>query len=241
MKISVCIATYNGSKYIRAQLESILPQLGHSDEIIISDDSSTDSTLNLIRELKDPRIVIYPDQHFRSAIFNFENAISKATGDIIFLSDQDDIWTSDKVKVMMPYFTDYDLVVSDCYIADEDLNVLEESMFRLNRSAPGILRNSVKNAYLGCTMAFNRKVLKFALPFPADIPMHDIWLGFIANTFCKVKFIPEKLIYYRRHGNNTVQWEDGKIRSVYSLTDKLRFRYVVLKRLLQRRIKWLGK
>jgi glycosyltransferase involved in cell wall biosynthesis len=241
MKISVCIATFNGGKYIQSQLESILPQLGPSDEVVISDDSSTDNTLKVIGDFNDSRIKIFPDQHFKSAIFNFENAISKASGEIIFLSDQDDVWTPDKVKVMLPYFENYDLVVSDCYITDENLNIIEDSMFRLNRSSPGIIRNSIKNAYLGCTMAFNRKVLKYALPFPADIPMHDIWLGFVANAFCRVKFIPQKLLYYRRHGGNTVQWESGKIASVYSLREKLRFRFIILKRLLQRKLKMSGK
>lgn len=234
MKISVCIATYNGAGFIKAQLNSIIPQLSSSDEIIISDDSSTDDTLAVIRKLNDPRIKIYPDQKFRNAVFNFENAIKLATGDIIFLSDQDDIWTNDKVKTMLKYFPAYDLVVSDCYITDGNLNIIEDSMFRLNRSAPGIIRNSIKNAYLGCTMAFDRKVLKYALPFPSDIPMHDIWLGFIANSFAKVKFIPEKLVYYRRHGGNTVQWEDGKIKSVFSFRKKMWFRWITLYRLMQR-------
>lgn len=236
MKISVCIATYNGGKYIKAQLESILPQLGSSDEVIVSDDSSSDNTISEINSLKDPRIVILSDQKFRSAIFNFENAIKAASGDVIFLSDQDDIWTNDKVEKMMKWFPQFNLVVSDCFITDQNLHIIEDSMFKLNRSAPGIFRNSIKNAYLGCTMAFDRSVLNVALPFPKDIPMHDIWLGFVANAFGKVKFISDKLLYYRRHGGNTVQWQDGKIESVYSWKEKLSFRYITLKRLLLRKL-----
>ena len=101
--ISVCIATYNGEKYIREQLDSILPQLGLDDEVIISDDSSTDNTLKIIEEYNDCRIKIFSNNKFYSPILNFENALKKAQGDFIFLSDQDDIWKSNKVEVVMKY------------------------------------------------------------------------------------------------------------------------------------------
>ena len=102
-KISVCIATYNGEKYITDQLKSILSQLGGQDEIIISDNLSTDNTLNMIRLLNDDRIKVYHNDA-RNVIRNFENAIIHATGGIIFLSDQDDLWKPGKVKKMMNAF-----------------------------------------------------------------------------------------------------------------------------------------
>ena len=103
-KISVCIATYNGEKYIIKQLESILPQLREADEIVISDDSSSDRTIALIEQLNDPRIRILKDQKFRNPIYNFENAMLNAKGDFIFLSDQDDIWMPEKVAVQTEIF-----------------------------------------------------------------------------------------------------------------------------------------
>ncbi|MDE5758415.1 MAG: glycosyltransferase, partial [Allobaculum sp.] len=90
--ISVCIATYNGERYIETQIRSILDQLNEDDEIIISDDSSTDRTLDIIRSLNDSRIKLFAGNKFHSRTFNFENALKQATGDFIFLSDQDDIW-----------------------------------------------------------------------------------------------------------------------------------------------------
>ena len=101
MKFSVCIATFNGEKFIKEQLDSILCQLGVDDEIIISDDSSVDQTISIIESYKDKRIKIFVNQKFSSPIYNFENAIMKSRGDFIFLSDQDDIWQSDKVEKML--------------------------------------------------------------------------------------------------------------------------------------------
>ena len=92
--ISVCIATYNGEKYIKEQLLSILPQLGKKDEVIISDDHSTDNTLDIVKGLNDNRIKIVMNNREKGYTSNFENALSYAIGDYIFLSDQDDIWMS---------------------------------------------------------------------------------------------------------------------------------------------------
>ncbi len=87
-KISVCMATHNGGRYLRQQLESILRQLGPDDEVVISDDSSTDNTLAIINCFADPRICTLTNNTFSSPIFNFENALKHATGEIIVLSDQ---------------------------------------------------------------------------------------------------------------------------------------------------------
>ena len=101
--LTVCIATYNGEKYIRQQLNSVLIQLGENDEVIISDDSSSDATVEIVRSFNDSRIKLLVDNKFSSPVRNFENALKYATGDYIFLCDQDDIWLPDKVKSMLPY------------------------------------------------------------------------------------------------------------------------------------------
>src|SRR3954471_17623480 len=123
IRVSVCIATYNGADFIIEQLHSILRQLGTTDEVIISDDSSTDDTLELIRSLNDTRISILEKQQFRSPIYNFENAISKARGKYIFLADQDDVWLDGRIDKRLPLLQDnYDLVLNNCKIVDRDLN-----------------------------------------------------------------------------------------------------------------------
>ena len=99
--ISVCIATYNGAAYIRQQIASILPQLSEGDEIVVSDDGSTDATLAEVRALGSPLVRIVEGPRKGSPVLNFENALSHAKGDYLFLCDQDDVWEPHKVSVMM--------------------------------------------------------------------------------------------------------------------------------------------
>lgn len=204
MNISVCIATYNGEKYIKRQLDSILPQLTKDDEIIISDDTSTDKTIDIIENIKDSRIKILKNNKFYNPTFNFENAIKKATKDIIVLSDQDDIWMKNKVEVVKAYFLDgqCDLFLSDCIVVDERLNIIYGSFFRLIHAKRGFLANLSRNAYIGCCMAFNQKIKEISLPFPRNTYMHDWWIGMIGEVWGNVVFCDEKLIYYVRHGTN---------------------------------------
>jgi glycosyltransferase involved in cell wall biosynthesis len=203
MRISIALATYNGEKYIKEQLQSILLQLTAEDEIIISDDSSTDKTLEIISGFCSEQIHIYKNPK-KGVISNFENAISHATGDIIILCDQDDVWCPEKVVTIKKYFSksDVKLIVSDAYITDESLNVKGSSFFELMNSGPGFIKNFLKNTYIGCCMAFRCEMKELILPFPDRIPMHDSWIGLLSELKGKVLFIPEKLIYYRRHDAN---------------------------------------
>jgi glycosyltransferase involved in cell wall biosynthesis len=99
--ISVCMATYNGAKYIKEQMDSILCQLGKDDEVVVSDDGSTDSTLDIVAEYGDSRIKIVRNTGAHNFIRNFENSLKAAHGDYIFLADQDDVWLPDKVAKIM--------------------------------------------------------------------------------------------------------------------------------------------
>jgi glycosyltransferase involved in cell wall biosynthesis len=200
--ISVCIPTYNGERFIKQQLESILIQLGENDEVVISDDSSADSTVAIIREIDDSRIVLFENNTFRNPALNMENALIQASGDQIFLSDQDDLWMPGKVNIIMSYLRSYDLVLHDCEIIDENDFLLYSSFFDLNHSKRGFLKNLIKNSYIGCCMAFNRSIMKFFLPFPKNVPMHDLWIGLMAELSCNITFVPESLSRYRRHGMN---------------------------------------
>jgi glycosyltransferase involved in cell wall biosynthesis len=228
--ISVCIATYNGEKFIEDQVRSILQQLSDDDEIIISDDYSDDLTISIIDKFNDKRIKIIYNQKKRKmnhpAISNFENALSNAKGDYIFLADQDDVWIQDKISTTIPYLNEYDMVVSDCILTDSLGIVTTKSFFEFNKSSKGFVNNLMKNNYIGCCMAFNRLILKKALPFPDDIPLHDLWLGFVSELFYKTIFINEKLVYYRRHENVT-SYTGGK--SGYSLIKKMSFRINCIK------------
>jgi len=202
MMISVCIPTFNGEKYIQRQLDSMLAQLGLDDEVVISDDSSTDRTIGIIKEYNDSRIKLFENCTFKSPIFNLENALKEAKGDYIFLADQDDIWLPHKIRQTVEQFRRFDLVVCNGFIIDQDENVIHPSYFEWKGSRKGFLKNLAKNSYLGCSIAFNRKILNKVLPFPKHIIMHDLWIGLIGEAIGRVHFISEPLFCYRRHDDN---------------------------------------
>lgn len=208
MKLSVALAAYNGESFILEQLASILSQLGENDEVVISVDPCKDNTLNVVTALTefDSRIKVIEGEG-KGLIKNFENAITHCTGDIIFLSDQDDKWADDKVETVLKHFFEYeaDLVLHNCSLVDTFLNPLEggESFFALNGSKRGFFKNIIKNSYMGCCMAFRKELVREFVPFPEGIPMHDQWIGLIAERNGAVIVLEEKpLLFYRRHGGN---------------------------------------
>jgi len=229
MKVSVCMATYNGERHIYDQLHSIIKQIGDDDEIIISDDSSTDNTIGIIQSFNDKRIKLHLNQKFKSPIYNFENALRQATGEIMFLSDQDDIWDDTKVAKMLDALKHADMVISDCSIIDDGGNIIVPSYFEMAKSETGLVKNLKKNGYLGCCMAFKSCILKKALPFPPNIPMHDIWLGFVSELFFKPIFLKERLSFYRKHDSNVSYTANGI--SQYNLLTKINFRLNIIKHL----------
>lgn len=220
------MATYNGEKYIDGQLSSILGQLGEEDEIVISDDSSADRTLEIIEGFHDNRIRIFRGGTFHSPIFNFENALKNAHGEHIYLADQDDIWEADKVAVTEEAFRTNDLVVSDATVIDADGHVLHESFYKLRNSGRGYFKNLYKNSYVGCCMAISRALLTLCLPFPRCIPMHDSWMGLMAELNGKPVFIDDKLVRYRRHSDNASPTGE---KSSYSVWEKFLHRERLLR------------
>jgi len=238
MNVSVCIASYNGEKYIKEQIDSILPQLGSDDEIIISDDSSTDRTTEIIEKINDKRIILLKNQTFHSHVYNFENAMKHAKGEYLFLADQDDIWLPNKVETMLNLLTTHDLVVSDAIMVDDAIRVMHDSFFTFKHSSKGFTKNLYKNTYLGCCMGFNRHILEIALPFPRGINMHDWWIGLIGELYGRVYFSDEKLVKYRRHEDALTPM--GK-KSSNSFLQKIGFRVAIIKGLVLRVFKqiWL--
>ncbi len=233
MKISVCIATYNGKDYIAEQISSILPQLSTTDEIIVSDNGSTDSTLNILKSFKDSRIKIINNNskeektpHVRISK-NFERALTTASGDFIFLSDQDDIWKKNKVKEIKNNLNNYSLVISNAAILSKKNSVIMNSFYKKS-PITGIFKKLYKIKYHGCTMAFTREVLESALPFPEKLETHDAWIGLIAELTGHVKYINKNLIYYRIHGGN------ASTNTHKNLSEKISYRIYLFKELYWR-------
>ena len=201
--ISVAMATYNGEKYIKEQIDSILNQKIPVDEIIVSDDGSTDNTLNILREYRNEKIKII-DGPKKGIKQNFANAIKNTTGDVIFLSDQDDIWEKEKTMEIMQVFknNNYSLIVHNATIVDENLDEIGLDTFSWRKSGPGVIKNIIKNTYIGCCMAFKKEIVDYILPIPNTIEMHDQWIGILNEKHGKSYFLNKKLIKYRRHRNN---------------------------------------
>lgn len=234
--ISVCMATYNGAAYIEEQLESILLQLPESGEVVIADDGSTDGTLDKIALLADARIrVIAAGEKRLGPIYNLERALKQARNDIIFLADQDDVWLPGKVERCVAVLRDSTLVMHDANLLRWVNNGLDEAFVRgglyssIRPYGSGILRNWLVNGYTGCCMAFRRELLEKALPFPKNLPMHDQWLGLVAEKFFSVSYIPESLIDYRLHAASATHIE----KSPAGIFQKIKWRLDLAKALLR--------
>lgn len=215
MKVSVGMTTYNSSKYVREQLDSIFLQTVLPDEIIICDDCSTDNTVNILKEYMRSKngginVKIIVNEENIGYIKNFEKSFLNCTGDIIISCDADDIWFVDKIEKTVKYFDDNEVIYvwHDAIVVDAQMNVISDS---LNRNWDYLPRKEDRVAILersimrqgfpnGMEMAFRRKLLDKIVPFQFG---HDEWIYMCAAVLGKVKCIEEPLAYYRRHGHNT--------------------------------------
>jgi len=238
MFISVCIAAFNGANYIREQILSVLPQLDENDEIVVSDDGSTDNTIAILKSFKDQRIKLLMNEGKHGFIWNFENALKHAKGDVIFLCDQDDIWKPEKVKVALQALKDHDIVLHDAEIIDKDgvkTGILYSDGLHKRQ---GFWSNLWKTRWLGCCMAFRRNVLEYALPFPNHIVGHDGWISGVGLAKFDYYYIPDVLMWYRRHGDNASTASERSESSLYYMLIQKRLWSVIEigKRLLRREL-----
>lgn len=234
--ISVCIATFNGEKYIKEQIESIIPQLAENDEIIISDDKSSDNTVSVVKSLMSPFVHIFINEGEHGYTPNFENALKYAKGEYIFLCDQDDVWYPNKVRMCMELFKAYDFIISDADIIDGDGRKIGDSFYKERKSRAGLVNNIVRFSYLGCCMAFKREILHKAMPFPPNHKFctHDNWLALVGMFFFRSVVVRDKLIHYRRHGGNV---SSGGMKNTTSMLFKIRYRLYLIKWLILRLLK----
>lgn len=238
--ISVCMATYNGADFIKSQLSSIIIQLSEEDEVIISDDGSTDNTLQVIEDFNDPRIRIIKNPRNWLPIDlpiigrvkrNFEAALSQAKGEYIFLADQDDEWLPGRVETCLSYLKKNKLVVCDCIITSDNGEQIFPSYYKIIKPNSNVIRTIYKSSYHGCCMAFDSSMKPFILPFPDANIGHDTWIGLICSIKGNVYFTDKPLVNYRRHSKTVTQCG---FRSTRTLRQKLSYRAVLIWELFKR-------
>jgi glycosyltransferase involved in cell wall biosynthesis len=209
-KISICMASYNGEDYICEQIFSILSQLKEFDELIIVDDCSSDSTVNLIRSIPDKRIKLHINNINVDHVKTFERAIKIAKGDYIFLSDQDDIWVEGRVDKMIEcmVLNNYDVLFSNFSNIDTKGDEIDDYSLRLYEAdSSKNIRNILRifwgsGHYWGCSMCFNRCFTNVALPIPSSVLSHDIWFALVGLIKGKLGHLEEKTLKHRLHSKN---------------------------------------
>ena len=248
--VSIALCTYNGGRYLQAQLESLLQQTRLPDEIVAVDDKSSDDTVPILKRFAASSPVptrIECNSTNLGFIKNFEKAIGLTSGDVIFLCDQDDIWSAEKLHKMVRVFNTDPLVVmvhSDARLVNANLLDLGVGLFKAlelskrerrlqarGRSFEVLLR---RNIVTGAACAIRRTVFEHAHPFPADW-IHDEWLALVASVMGRIVRIDEPLILYRQHGRNQIGISR---RSMLTRFDELmqshRNRAVLMRKMLRR-------
>jgi len=229
MSVSVCVATYNGAKYVARQLESILDQLTDDDEVIVIDDRSSDQTVEVLKQLGDRRITVHVNDRNRGEVFSFARAMQLAKNDFVFLSDQDDIWIPGRVSLMQRRLVESNAsVVSsnfDWIAANEDpIDVPYDGVS--SRDSNRHFKNIVdifigKTNYYGCAMALRREFVRLIAPIPRFVESHDLWIALASNLAGSNVHIDDKTLLKRKHGSNVTSTV-----STRSLYRKLKSRVV---------------
>lgn len=206
--ISIAMATYNGEKYLREQIDSILNQTYKDFELIICDDCSTDSTVQIIESYIDPRIKLFINKKNLGFKKNFEKAIKLCTGDYIALSDQDDIWKINKLELCINNIGEHDLICTNSEIINSEnisenytmKEVLKIKKVPLDQSK--IFAHLVNSNFIqGCTILAKKDFIISTLPIPEDFRYHDYWFGIMASINNGVKYLDVTTLRYRKHDN----------------------------------------
>ena len=214
--ISIALATYNGSKFLREQLDSILAQSMKNFEVIVCDDCSTDDTLKILQEYasKDSRFKIFSNNSNLGFKKNFEHILSLCKGEFIAFCDQDDIWDPDHLESLYKNIDDNDCIGANSLIIDE--NGISQNKTLLEYWPIHIMPHNGKelfqhelysNVIQGTASLIRASLINQALPFPDNIKYHDYWLALVAGLNEKCKYIDKVVLKYRRHSNNASEYQ----------------------------------
>ena len=208
VRVSVCMATYNGQDYVAEQIRSILQQLTFEDELIVVDDASRDGTVRVIQGLGDSRIRILPNEENCGYVASFERAIASSRGQYIMLSDQDDIWLPGRVDLLVKSLQYKCFAASNFTVFGGPANGLQKVQLR-ERDSGRWMANLFATwigyrPYYGCTMAFRAAGKELLLPFPVFLnETHDQWIALVANLHREMVHVETPTVARRLHDQNT--------------------------------------
>lgn len=239
-QIDILLATYNGEKYLKEQIDSILNQTYSNFRLIISDDCSKDNTRKILEEYekKDARITVFYQEKNLGYVKNFEFLLSKVENEIYALSDQDDVWLKDKIEKTYNKLkdTDADLVFTDLEVVNEKLEKIYSSYNdymlltrKIKKYKDSYLMEYLYNCITGCTLMSKKKFLDKIIPIPTDSKyvIHDSWIGLTVSLYGKIEYLDEKTIKYRQHGNNQIG--TNKISHKFKKLDDVRNLFIDVK------------
>ena len=206
--VSVAMATFNGEQFLEDQLRSICNQTYRNLEVIVSDDCSTDGTVEILEEFNIKYGIDYCVNDKRLGLVrNFERALSLCRGEYIALADQDDMWFPEKIECLLNEIGDHSLISSDTNIIDSHGNIIAGSFKKVSNyiadTETPFLQLFLNTKWIsGCTMLFKKELLREALPIPDGIGSHDWWFAIVATKNGGIKYLDRKLMSYRQHGKN---------------------------------------
>ena len=223
-RVSVALGTHNGARFLGEQLDSILRQSRPVDEIVLSDDASGDGTVELAQRAIDarratdaatPELVVLRNPVALGVTANFEQALRAASGDLIALCDQDDVWHPDRVSRAVAEFAarpELDLVAAEARLVDDAGAPLGSTLFETLGVDAGVRERLAsspfeellkRNVVTGATAMVSRRLVERAAPFPASW-VHDEWLAVVAAVGGGIAVVPDPVIDYRQHGGNQI-------------------------------------
>ena len=239
-QVEILLPTYNGEKYLKEQIDSILSQSYQNLKLIISDDGSKDTTCEILKEYqeKDKRVEVDFQEQNLGVVRNIEFLLNKVTASVFMLADQDDYWLPEKVEksVKLLKEKDADIVFGDLEVVDEKLETMYQSFNdymllsrRIQKYINSNRLNYLYNVFTGCTICAKSDLIPKILPLPEESKyvIHDYWIGLMASFNGKVFYLSERLLKYRQHGNNQVGTE--KISHGFQKFDQVRTWFIEVK------------
>jgi glycosyltransferase involved in cell wall biosynthesis len=220
IKISIAMATFNGEKYLKEQLQSFTSQTRLPDELVVCDDFSSDRTIDILHDFSATApfsVKVICNKRNLGYVKNFEKALSICAGNLIFLSDQDDFWLPKKIEIQSRYMEE---VNTSCWVSVCDLEICDENLTRSKRTKIGNILDggvSIDEHIVGCAMVLRRQCLELLLPIPEHEQGHDNWIARIVGCFGEKAIISEPLQLYRRHGENSSDWIYSRQRRISQL------------------------